>query len=96
MSHSTPQSLTPTDEQVEFRRVLRQFAEEQISPRAAEVDRTATYSWENFDAMKAMELTSLSYPVEFGGAGASTVDQAIVAEELARVCVSTKIGRAHV
>ena len=91
MSHSTPQSLTPTDEQVEFRRVLRQFAEEQISPRAAEVDRTATYSWENFDAMKAMELTSLSYPVEFGGAGASTVDQAIVAEELARVCVSTSL-----
>ena len=91
MSHSTPQSLTPTDEQVEFRRVLRQFAEEQISPRAAEVDRTATYSWENFEAMKAMELTSLSYPVEYGGAGASTVDQAIVAEELARVCVSTSL-----
>ena len=91
MSHSTPQTLTPTDEQVEFRRVLRQFAEEQISPRAAEVDRTATYSWENFEAMKAMELTSLSYPVEHGGAGASTVDQAIVAEELARVCVSTSL-----
>ena len=85
------QTLTPTDEQVELRRVLRQFAEEQISPRAAEVDRTATFSWENFKAMQSLELTSLSYPAEYGGAGASTVDQAIVAEELARVCVSTSL-----
>ena len=86
------QPITPTDEQVEFRRVLRQFAEEQIAPRAAEIDRTATYSWENFEALRSMELTSLSYPVEYGGAGASTVDQAIVAEELSRVCVSTSLS----
>jgi alkylation response protein AidB-like acyl-CoA dehydrogenase len=92
VSQHTPQTLTPTDEQVEFRRVLRQFAEEQIAPRAAEIDRTATYSWENFEALKAMELTSLSYPVEYGGAGASLVDQAIVAEELARVCASTSLN----
>ena len=90
MSQTTAMLLTP--EQHEFRRVVRQFCEEQIAPRAAEIDRTATYSWENFEALKQMELTSLSYPEEYGGAGASLVDQAIVAEEIARVCVSTSLS----
>jgi alkylation response protein AidB-like acyl-CoA dehydrogenase len=39
-----------------------------------------------------MELTALSYPVEYGGSGASLVDQAIVAEEISRVCVSTSLS----
>jgi len=86
------QSITLTDEQREFRSVLRRFCEERIAPRAAEVDRTATYSWENFADLQAMELTALSYPVEYGGSGASLVDQAIAAEELARVCVSTSLS----
>ena len=63
------QSITLTDEQREFRHVVRQFCEAKIAPRAAEVDRRGEYSWENFEALKSMELTSLSYPVEYGGAG---------------------------
>jgi alkylation response protein AidB-like acyl-CoA dehydrogenase len=86
------QPITLTDEQHEFRHVVRQFCEEKIAPNAAELDRTGEYSWANFEALKAMELTSLSYPVEYGGAGASTVDQAIVAEEIARVCVATSLS----
>ena len=38
-----------------------------------------------------MELTSLSYPEEYGGAGADLVTQAIVAEELARVDASASL-----
>ena len=86
------QSITLTEEQREFRAVLRRFCEERIAPRAAEVDRTAQFSWENFADLRSMELTSLSFPAEYGGAGASLVDQAIAAEELARVCVSTSLS----
>ena len=86
------QSITLTDEQREFRHVVRQFCEAKIAPRAAEVDRRGEYSWENFEALKSIELTSLSYPVEYGGAGASLVDQAIAAEEIARVCMSTSLS----
>jgi len=85
------QPITLTDEQREFRAVVRQFCDDKIAPNAAEIDRTAEYSWANWEALKAMELTSLSYPVEYGGAGASLVDQAIVAEELARACVATSL-----
>jgi alkylation response protein AidB-like acyl-CoA dehydrogenase len=80
-----------TDTQREFREVLRRFAEDKIAPHAAEMDRTGEYSWEAFEALKSMELTALSYPEEYGGSGASLVDQAIAAEELARVCTSTSL-----
>ncbi|MCU1396030.1 MAG: acyl-CoA dehydrogenase domain protein [Ilumatobacteraceae bacterium] len=85
------QPITLTDEQREFRAVVRQFARDKIAPLAAETDRTATYSWDAFKALQSMELTSLSYPEQYGGAGASLVDQAIVAEELASACASTSL-----
>ncbi|TVR23928.1 MAG: acyl-CoA dehydrogenase [Ilumatobacter sp.] len=85
------QPITLTDEQREFRAVVRQFAADKIVPLAAEADRTAEYSWAAFDALKAMDLTALSFPEQYGGSGASLVDQAIVAEELARADASTSL-----
>ena len=85
------QSITLTDEQRQFRAALRQFCEDKIAPRAADVDRTAEYPWDNFEAIKAMELPALGIPVEYGGAGADHVTQAIMVEELARVCASTSL-----
>ena len=81
--------MTLTDEQAQFRAVVRQFAEDKIAPNAAEMDRTGVYNWDNWRALQAMEFTGLGYPVQYGGSGASTVEQAILAEELARVCAST-------
>ena len=80
-----------TDEQRELRAALRQFCDDKIAPRAAEVDRSAEYSWDNFDACRAMELPALGIPEEYGGAGADHVMQAIMVEELARVCASTAL-----
>ncbi|MBV8236222.1 MAG: acyl-CoA dehydrogenase family protein [Acidimicrobiia bacterium] len=86
---SQPMTLTP--EQHEFRAAMRQFAENKIAPRAAEIDRTARYSWENFADCRAMELPALGIPVAYGGSGADHVTQAIMVEELARVCASTAL-----
>ena len=85
------QPITLSDEQRAFQDVLRDFAADKIAPLAAETDRTAEYSWETFKALQSMELTGLSYPEEYGGAGASLVDQAIVTEELAAACASTSL-----
>jgi alkylation response protein AidB-like acyl-CoA dehydrogenase len=85
------QGLNLTDEQEQLRDVIRRFAAERIAPLAAETDRTATYSWAAFEALKEMELTALSYPEAYGGSGASLVDQAIVAEELAAADASTSL-----
>ena len=85
------QPITLTEEQREFRAVVRQFAADKIAPLAADTDRDAEFSWAAFDALRSMELTALSYPEEYGGSGATLVDQAIVTEELAAACASTSL-----
>jgi alkylation response protein AidB-like acyl-CoA dehydrogenase len=80
-----------TDDQREFRSVMRQFCEDKIAPRAAEVDRNAEYPWDNFEAVKAMELPALGIPEAYGGSGADHVTQAVMVEELSRVCASTSL-----
>jgi alkylation response protein AidB-like acyl-CoA dehydrogenase len=80
-----------TDTHKEFRRAVRQMAEERIAPHAAEVDRDAAFPWDGFKASVEMELPALGIPVAYGGAGADSVTQAIMVEELARVCASTSV-----
>jgi alkylation response protein AidB-like acyl-CoA dehydrogenase len=77
--------------QREFRATLRRFAEDRIAPNAAEADRDAAFPQKSFDACVELELPALGIPVEYGGAGADMVTQAIMAEELARVCASTSL-----
>ena len=84
-------SFALTDAQMEFRAVLRQMCEERIAPHAAQVDLDAAFPWEGYKACVEMELPALGLPVEYGGAGADHVTQAIMVEELARVCASTSV-----
>ena len=85
------QPILLTDEQREFRSVLRRFCEDKIAPRAAEVDERGEFPWENFADCVAMELPALGVPAEYGGAGADSVTQAVMIEELARACASTSL-----
>ncbi|HWC38379.1 MAG TPA: acyl-CoA dehydrogenase family protein [Acidimicrobiales bacterium] len=85
------QPITLSATQQEFRAVLRRFCEDKIAKRAADVDRRGVFSWENFDDCVQMGLPALGLPVEHGGSGADHVTQAIMIEELARVCASTSL-----
>jgi alkylation response protein AidB-like acyl-CoA dehydrogenase len=80
-----------TDTHREFRDTLRKFAEDRVAPHAAEADRDAAFPKQSYDACVELELPALGIPVEYGGAGADMVTQAIMAEELARVCSSTAL-----
>ena len=85
------QPITLTDEQKSFRAAVREMAEDRIAPRAAAVDATCEFSWDSFKDCVAMELTGMNVPVAYGGSGADHVTQAIMVEELARVCASTSL-----
>jgi alkylation response protein AidB-like acyl-CoA dehydrogenase len=85
----SPFALTETHR--EFRDTLRKFAEQRVAPHAAEADREASYPQASFDACVELELPGLGVPIEYGGAGADMVTQAIMAEEIARVCASTSV-----
>ncbi|MGC9963303.1 MAG: acyl-CoA dehydrogenase family protein [Acidimicrobiales bacterium] len=80
-----------SEDQREFRRVLRRFVEEKIAPRAAGYDEREEYPWESFKACVDMELTSLWVPAAYGGQGADVVTQAVSIEEVSRACASTAV-----
>jgi len=80
-----------SEDQAEFRSVLRRLCEEKIAPRAAEYDENEAFPWESFHDCVAMELPALGVPAEYGGAGADLVTQALMIEEVARVCASTSV-----
>jgi len=80
-----------TEDQREFRKVLRRFVEDKIAPRAGEYDEREEYPWESFRACVEMDLPALWVPAEYGGQGADLVTQAVVIEEVARACASTAV-----
>ncbi len=80
-----------TDDQREFRRVLRNFVAERIAPNAPGYDEREEYPSESFKACCELEIPALGVPAEYGGQGADLVTQAIAVEEIARGCASTAV-----
>ena len=78
-----------SDEHTALRSVVRSFAETVVKPRAAEIDRTASYPWDVHEQLRRNDLLALHVPAELGGAGADAISTAIVIEELSRVDAST-------
>ena len=81
-----------SDEQRLFRQTVRQFAETELRPRAAEVDRTGEFNWDAAKKMGPLGLLGLNTPEEYGGPGVDTVGAAIALEELAWGCGSTALS----
>ncbi len=89
MSNAVTYSLT--EEHVLLRKTVRQLAEAVIAPQAAETDRRGEYPWPVHHALRAADLLALHVPSAYGGAGADGISQAIVIEEIARVCASSSL-----
>jgi butyryl-CoA dehydrogenase len=75
-----------SEEKVVFRRTLREFAERELAPKAAEIERTGKFPRENVKKLAELGLLGISVPVEYGGAGADAVSYALAMEEVARAC----------
>ena len=71
-----------SDEQVALRDEVRRFAENEIEPVATDYDVAEEYPQEIMDKAAEMGLTGAHIPIEYGGAGYSVLDVAIVIEEL--------------
>jgi alkylation response protein AidB-like acyl-CoA dehydrogenase len=80
-----------TSEQEMIRKMIREFADEEVAPGAYERDKTKEFPVEVFKKLSDMGIMGLPFPEEFGGGGADTISFAIVVEELSRACGSTGI-----
>jgi len=67
---------------------VRHFAETELAPIAAEIDRNATFPRDVIEKMKALNYFGLQVPKEFGGAAMDSISAAIVVEEISRVCAA--------
>jgi alkylation response protein AidB-like acyl-CoA dehydrogenase len=80
-----------TEEQEEFRKAVREFAEEVIRPRAEEMDRTEEFPLDIVKQMGELGLFGVPFPEEYGGQGADFFTFCLAVEELARVDSSMAI-----
>ncbi|WP_305046067.1 acyl-CoA dehydrogenase [Geoalkalibacter sp.] len=87
-----------SDEHKMMREMVREFAETELAPGAAERDERECFDRAlMFDRLAELGLAGVVFPEEYGGAGADYLSYAIVVEELSRVCASTGVTlSAHV
>jgi alkylation response protein AidB-like acyl-CoA dehydrogenase len=78
-----------SEEQRAFQETARQFAAEQLAPRAADWDRRCHFPVETLRAAASLGFAGIYTAEAHGGAGLSRLDAAIIFEELATGCTST-------
>jgi len=64
----------------------RQLAEKEFQPKAAAIDKSESYPWENVKTLTKAGFMGMSVPEEYGGPGLSYFDVVLVVEEIAKVC----------
>lgn len=80
-----------TKEQEFVKQMVREFAETEVKPLAAEIDVTEEFPMENVKKMAKYHMMGIPFSTELGGAGGNNLSYAIAVEELSRVCGSTGV-----
>jgi alkylation response protein AidB-like acyl-CoA dehydrogenase len=81
-----------SDEQRMLRRTIRGLVEKEIKPRAPEWDRNGQLPWDNIRRLAEIDVTGLTIPTEYGGAGQSLLEGVFATEEVARGCPDTALA----
>src|SRR6266700_6799743 len=83
--------LELSEEQRALRAAVREFADAEIAPHAAEWDRSSTFPLDAVRKLGDLGVMALPFPETYGGIGAGTLSFAVALEELARVDSSVAI-----
>jgi len=89
-----------SDDQKLLRNTVREFARAEIAPVAERLDQNKTFPYEIVRKLGELDLMGIPFPEQYGGGGGSTLDYAMVVEELTRVdssvaitlCAHTSLG----
>jgi acyl-CoA dehydrogenase len=80
-----------SEEHEMMRKMVREFAEKEVAPTAAERDEKEEFDRSIFEKMAELGLTGIPWPEEEGGVGADFLSYVIAVEELSRVDASVGV-----
>ncbi|MGO9881947.1 MAG: acyl-CoA dehydrogenase family protein [Solirubrobacteraceae bacterium] len=82
---------TIPQEHADFRTTIREIAQRQIAPRAAEIDELAAYPHDLRALLAEQDILALPFDTEHGGTGTGTLMLNMAVEEIAKACASTAL-----
>ena len=80
-----------TREQELVKKMVREFALNEVKPIAAEIDETERFPMENVEKMAKLGMLGIPFSKEYGGAGGDTLSYILAVEELSKVCGTTGV-----
>jgi butyryl-CoA dehydrogenase len=80
-----------TEDQLAVQTTARDFAQNEVLPKAAEIDREHRHPAELVKRMAELGFLGIAVPEQYGGAGIDHVSYAIAMEEISRACASTGV-----
>ena len=80
-----------SEEELLLRNAVREFADQELAPRAAAYDQSGQFPWDNVRGIAALGLFGLTIDEEYGGSGGTTRQLAVAVEEIARGCAGTSV-----
>src|SRR5918911_2795309 len=90
-------NFDPTYEQRRWQDLARDFAQGEILPRAAQLDREQNFPYDIFAEMARLGFMGLTLPEEYGGSGGDFVAYNLALEEISRADTSVGITmEAHI
>ena len=79
------------EEEQMLQQLVRDFAEHEVRPLAAEIDRSGRFPSEIIRKAAELGLTGISVPEQYGGAGLRSLATVIAIEEISRCCAATGV-----
>jgi alkylation response protein AidB-like acyl-CoA dehydrogenase len=83
-----------TKEQQMIKDMVRDFAQNEVAPKALELDKSGEFPKETFKKMGELGMMGIPFDEKYGGSGAGTISYALAVEEMGRACGSTGLGYA--
>ncbi|HQB77844.1 MAG TPA: acyl-CoA dehydrogenase [Tenuifilaceae bacterium] len=80
-----------TKQQQLFLQMIREFAEKEVKPLAAEIDEQERFPMETVEKMAKIGIMGIPVPTQYGGAGGSNLMYSIAVEELSAACATTGV-----
>lgn len=77
------------EEQTMAADMVKDFAQEKLAPRAAELDKTASFPTESIREMSELGLMGVTIPPEYEGSGMDSISFCVAIEEISKACASS-------